>query len=91
MLICVWYELERLNQDQYSRRYSVKMAKESERERWQMKVRLLWELLKGRNQLEDLSVNAMILLKIVLKKVDKNCRLDWTELQEIRFSGIFCE
>ena len=50
MLICVWYELERLNQDQYSRRYSVKMAKESERERWQMKVRLLWELLKGRNQ-----------------------------------------
>ena len=33
----------------------------------------------------------MILLKIVLKKVDKNCRLDWTELQEIRFSGIFCE
>ena len=54
----------------------MKMAKESERERWQMKVRLLWELLKGRNQLEDLSVNAMILLKIVLKKVDKNCRLD---------------
>jgi hypothetical protein len=53
-----------------------------------MKMMLLWELLKRRNQLEDLSVCAMIPLKRVLKKVDKNHGLDWTVLQEICFSGI---
>ena len=58
-----------------------------------MKMRLLWELFEGINQLEDVSVCAMMLLKSVLNKIDKNCGLDWTgldgtELQEIRFNGI---
>jgi hypothetical protein len=39
-------------------------------------MRFFWEILKGRNQLEDLSVCAMILLKRGLKQVERNYGLD---------------